>query len=288
MKREIEMCENNKQEAKKYSTITPAEAYQVMGENNDLNDLVRKHKVLYAEGYFVIADSRYVYLDINGYHLTQEAKENMHDCIICIEEKESSPVSGYFNTGGIIGYGLPNQEFIRRFKVGECSKLIIDDILKKEKLIITNDEGKEIINSTFFDIEGEKELIKMIGNPDCTLCQCLVYLFKRRNWYPETFVNETLLHRDNYSKIQNNTQKSNNMSAKTLFAICVGLRLSKGLTEQLFTKSNNQLNKYKSPYCYYLHILENTPYISIAEFNDILIEWELAPLGTKQREKKEK
>lgn len=269
------MCNTKTQE--EYKAITPVIAYQIMDNNKELKNLVHNRKVLYAEGYFVIADGRYVFLDGDGYHLTQAAKNNMADSIIgIVEEKQKRYPDRYFN---YVFYGLPNNQFIKAYKIDEDGKNNIIQLLREDNPIV--DGNNETLR--YFDVKAEKELVSMIGNPNITLCDCLIKLFKWRAWNTSIYVENTLLNRNYYSKILNN--KYNDMGVKVLLALCVGLRLNKGLTEKMFTKSKYNLDPYKPQHSAYLHILENTPYLSIEEFNDILTEWGYAPLGSAFREK---
>lgn len=295
------MCNNNKKEINIYESVTPVDVYQAMDDNKKLRELVHRHLVLYADGYFVIPDDKYVSLDSNGYHLTRYAKDNLTECVIKIEiEKiwERFPIQNSFY------YGLPNNNYIKKFKVVfedkhkkdkekktsvELAQNAISELLNEDKITPRKDIDTEIefLTSRYYDIEGEKTLLEKINDKaNNTLCQCLSYLFERRHWYENDFYRFTLLHRNYYNKILNNTKSQNNMSAKALFAICVGLKLNRRLTEKLFTRSIHNLDSLGSPYCYYLEILENTPYLPIEEFNDILKSWGLSPLGSKERNHK--
>lgn len=56
--------------------------------------------------------------------------------------------------------------------------------------ILTYDENEEI------------ELVKRLGDPTTTLCQCLWYLMENRKWnYPETFNDRTGLHKNYHGRI---------------------------------------------------------------------------------------
>ena len=134
--------------------------------------------------------------------------------------------------------------------------------------ILTYDENEEI------------ELVKRLGDPTTTLCQCLWYLMENRKWnYPETFNDRTGLHKNYHGKIKND--KYNNMGTDVLMAICIGLRLNLRIVEKLFAKSTNKLNYYKDPDKTYIRILENMPGISLQDFNGILRQAGLQELGSR-------
>lgn len=133
--------------------------------------------------------------------------------------------------------------------------------------------------------EEEMELIRMLGDPTTTLCQCLWFLMEKRKWlYPETFNEKTLLHKNYHGKIKNN--KYNNMKTNVLMPICVGLKLVLRLTEKVFDKSDNKLNYYNDPDKSYIRIMEFMPGLSIQDFNTILEKQGLAPLGTVSKDEK--
>lgn len=128
-------------------------------------------------------------------------------------------------------------------------------------------------------------IIRMLGDPTTTLCQCLWFLMEKRKWlYPETFNEKTLLHKNYHGKIKNN--KYNNMKTNVLMPICVGLKLVLRLTEKVFDKSDNKLNYYNDPDKSYIRIMEFMPGLSIQDFNTILEKQGLAPLGTVSKDEK--
>ena len=130
-----------------------------------------------------------------------------------------------------------------------------------------------------YDENEEIELVKKLGDPTTTLCQCLWFLMENRKWkYPEIFNEKTLLHKNYHGKIKND--KYNNMGTDVLMAICVGLRLNLRIIEKIFEKSGNKLNYYKDPDRTYIHILENMPGLSIQDFNSVLEQADIPQLGS--------
>ncbi len=122
-------------------------------------------------------------------------------------------------------------------------------------------------------------MIRMLGDPTTTLCQCLWFLMENRNWkYPEVFNEKTLLHKNYHGKIKND--KYNNMKTNVLMPICVGLKLVLRLTEKVFEKSVNKLNYYQDPDMSCIRVMELMPGLSIQDFNSILEKQGLDPLGT--------
>ena len=78
------------------------------------------------------------------------------------------------------------------------------------------------------------------------------------------------------------------MGTDVLLAICVGLKLRLRLIEELFEKkSDNNLRDDREPDRTYLRILEELPRLSIQDFNSILQERGLKPLGSKGKDDEE-
>ena len=133
-----------------------------------------------------------------------------------------------------------------------------------------------------YDENEERELATMLGNPNNTLCQCLIFLMKNRHWNaPAIFKENTCLHENYYGKIKNDA--ANNMDTSTLMAICVGLRLTLHVVQMIFDKSKNKLSYYDDPDKTYIRILETMPFLSIQDFNSVLSQQNLKELGTSTR-----
>ncbi|MDL2298075.1 hypothetical protein LJC40_02865, partial [Synergistaceae bacterium OttesenSCG-928-D05] len=134
-----------------------------------------------------------------------------------------------------------------------------------------------------YDENREIELVKMIGNPQKTLCNCLWFLMEKRNWkYSETFSSETGLHKNYHGKIKNNNY--NNMTTNVLMAICVGMKINLRITEKLFDKSKNKIDYYNDPDKTYIRIMKTMPALSLDDFNGILQRCNVKELGTEIKE----
>lgn len=132
------------------------------------------------------------------------------------------------------------------------------------------------------DYEEEKELIRRISDPDTSLCQCLWFMFEKRKWlYPEKFNEETDLHKNYHNKIKNDNY--NNMGKNVLLTIAIALKLRLRMIDKLLAKADFKLSDFKEPDKTYIQILENFPKISLGDFNMILEEAHLEPLGTNIR-----
>ncbi len=259
--------------SKEFVQLTPLEAYQILFADSSLREWVSGGRFVYADGYFVLANEKYVTSQEGVLHLTQKAKKNLSQCAINIHEHKYKTYRNLKKD--LMGFAV-------LYKVDDIDQRILTFHPKYQ----TNFQYEE--NEAYaafhehisaYNVQEEIELMKMLGDPTKTLCQCLWYLMKNRHWlYPESFNDNTLLHKNYHGKIKNDNY--NNMGTDVLMAICVGLRLSLRITEKLFDKSANKLDYYNDPDMTYIRILENMPGISIQDFNSILSEAGIKELGS--------
>ena len=259
--------------SKDLAVLTPAEAYQLLSLDSSLRAWISGGRFVFADGYFVLADEKYVTAKEDGLHLTAKAKKNLAQCVINIREQKYTV---YRNVRkDLVGYAVlhrvegidqrlltfhPNYQANFNYEPDEVYGAFHDHLL-------TYDENEEI------------ELVKRLGDPTTTLCQCLWYLMENRKWnYPEAFNEMTGLHKNYHGKIKNN--KYNNMGTEVLMTICVALRLKLRIVEQIFAKSNNKLNYYQDPDKTYIRILENMPSLSLQDFNSVLVQAGIKELGS--------
>ncbi|EMW5510626.1 TPA: hypothetical protein ACMUBJ_000953 [Enterococcus faecalis] len=259
--------------------ITPYELINLVYTNTSLSKWIKTGRFIYVEGYLVLANKQYVTRNNDGtLSLTAKAKRNLSKCVINIRKQNyteypniSSDFVGYSILKRVEGVDKRLLTFHPNFQSN--LNLDPDDIYKSFQ--------KEISSS--YDEVEEIHLMKMIGDPEKSLCNCLWFLMEKRKWsYPEKFNEETGLHTNYHGKIKND--KYNNMSTNTLMALCIGLRLNLRLTSSLFEKSDNKLNYFSDPDKTYIRIMESLPGLSLDDFNAVLVQFGLSELGTKIKE----
>ena len=258
---------------KDFVPLTPIEAYKLINSDETLQKWIGRGRFIFAEGYFVLANSKYVASKNGELHLTKRAKKNLTRCAINIQEQkytEYKNAKSDYNDSVVLfrGNGVDRRILTFHPKFQTDFKYDPDDAYKAFYNSLSN-----------YDEEEEKELMKRLGDPSTTLCQCIWYLMEKRHWlYPERFNEETGLHKNYHGKIKND--KYNNMGKDVLMAICVGLRLNLRLTEKLFSKSEHKLNYYQDPDKTYIRIMETIPGLGISEFNNILFQAGIKELGS--------
>lgn len=259
--------------SKELAVLTPVEAYQLLSTDSSLREWVRGGRFIFVDGYFVLADSKYIMVKNGELHLTTKAKKNLAQCVINIHEQKCTTYPSIQKD--LLGFAVLYHE------LGIDQRILTFH----PKYQINFDYETEEVYSAFnehilaYDENEEIELVKKLADPASTLCECLWFLMENRNWkYPEIFNEKTLLHKNYHGKIKNG--KYNNMGTDVLMAICVGLKLNLRIIEKIFDKSDNKLNYYQNPDKTYIRILENLPGLSIQDFNSILKQAGLKELGT--------
>lgn len=259
--------------SKEFISLTPVEAYQLLSEDSFLREWLSGGRFVYADGYFVLADPKYITVKDGEFHLTAKAKKNLAQCAINIHEQKYSTYRNMQKD--FMGFAV-------LYRVEGIDQRILTFHPKYQANF--KYEPDEVYSAfhkqlTAYDQNEEIELVKKLADPTSTLCQCLWYLMESRKWtYPETFNSKTHLHKNYHGKIKND--KYNNMGTDVLMAICIGLKLSLRITEKLFDKSNNKLNYYEDPDKTYIHIMENIPGISLQDFNSICEKADVKQLGS--------
>ncbi len=258
---------------KEYVALTPTEAYQLINTDSSLGEWISGGRFVFAEGYFVLADKKYVSVDGGKLYLTAKAKKNLAQCAINIHEQVYT------------AYKNVNKDFLG-YAVLQRTEGIDQRILTFHPQYQTNfqyesDEAYAAFNEHIlqYDESEEIELTKKIGDPTVTLCQCLSFLMDNRGWrYPRTFRDKTKLHENYFGKIKKDNY--NNMGTEVLMALCVGLGLTIRITEKLFEKSQNKLNHFQNPDKTYIRVMEMLPGLTITDFNRILEQSGTKKLGS--------
>ncbi len=278
---------------KEHIAVSLEDAFELLSQDVILEHWVTANHMIFADGYFVIADTKYVTVKGGVPHLTRRAKSNLAACTINICEQHivshkiaDKDYCGYavlFHASGVDSTLL---SFHPKYQAGFEEYLRAEEQKGKDSALyeVTDDDVYDAaIDSIFTDDEIERQFVKMLGDPDQTLSQCLWFLMEKRHWlYPETFWQNTLLHRNYHGKIKKNDY--NNVGKENLLAICVGLKLNLRMTQKVFSKAGIQLQEYTEPDKTYRTILERAPGISIEDFNKLLERRNIKKLGTPIKE----
>ncbi len=265
-----------------FAPISMVDAFQLINNNVILEEWIESRGFVYVDGYFVLPDKKYILVKNGQIHLTKFAKNNLSQCAINIQEQH------------LVTYKYQKEDFcnfaiLYKTDPAEIDQRILAFNPRMQSQIQSGIDDKEVA-ATYqtakdhlipYDEESEKELLRMIADEDKTLCDCLWFLIQKRGWgYPLDFNEHTQIHENYFARIRDN--KANNMKSDTIMAICVGLGLRLRLTEKIYSKSEQKLHYYEDPDKTRIRIMETYPCINIKNFNNLLIESNLEPLGTKE------
>lgn len=285
---------------KEHIAISVEDAFTLLSENVVFEDWVKTYNMVFTDGYFVVADKKYVTYKNGEPHLTRSAKTNLAACTlnICeqhiisyqIAEKDYQGYACLFHASGVDQrmlsfhpiYQAEFKEFLENVewneKIGkrssELSKVTDDDVYAA------------VAESIFPDYdEYQKKFIQMLSDPFTTLCQALWYWFENHGLrYPDNFHEATKLHKNYHTDIKNDAK--NDMGKDMLMAICVGCRFDLRMTQRVLRKQNIILDEFQEPDRTFITLLERFPGLDINQFNEILKKRNLKELGSKSNSKK--
>lgn len=288
---------------REHVAISAEDAFDLLSQNVVLEKWVSTYNMVFADGYFVVADKKYVSFKDGELHLTATAKRNLAACtlnicelhIVSYQIAEKDYKEGYaclYNASGVdqnmllfhptyqAGFKefLDNVEWNEKMgkRPSEFSKISDDDVLDA------------VADSIFTDYnDDQKKFIQMLSDPFTTLCQALWYWFDNHGLkYPENFHDATKLHKNYHTDIKNDAK--NDMGKEMLMAICVGCKFDLRMTQRVLGKQHIILDELQEPDRTYITILERLPGIDIDQFNKLLDRQHINRLGTKSNSKKSK
>ncbi|MDO4339803.1 MAG: hypothetical protein Q4C91_17195 [Eubacteriales bacterium] len=285
---------------KEHIAISVGDAFALLSENVVFEEWVKAYNMVFADGYFVVADKKYVSYKNGEPHLTKSAKTNLASCTlnICeqhivsyqIAEKDYQGYCCLFHASGVDQrmlsfhptYQAAFKEFLENIEWNEKMGRRSGDLSK----VTDDDVYAAVADSIFTDYdEHQKKFIQMISDPFTTLCQSLWYWFENHGLrYPDSFHDATKLHKNYHTDIKNDAK--NDMGKDMLMAICVGCKFDLRMTQRVLEKQKITLDEFQEPDKTYITLLERLPGIDINQFNAILKKRNLKELGSKSNSKK--
>lgn len=287
---------------KEHIALTIEDAFELLSQNVVLEEWVKTNHMVFADGYFVVADKKYVSFKNGEPHLTRSAKANLAACTLNICEQHivfrklaEKDYQGYACLYRDSGVDQRMLSFHPTYQAGFESFLA--DVEWDEKMGKRPSEFSKIKDSDVYDAvadsiftdydEYQKKFIQMLSDPFTTLCQALWYWFDSHGLrYPDSFHAATKLHKNYHTDIKNDAK--NDMGKDMLMAICVGCKFDLRMTQRVLGKQKIILDEFQEPDKTYLAILDRFPGIDIFNFNELLKRKNIAELGSKQNSKRAK
>lgn len=287
---------------KEHIAISVEDAFALLSENVVFEDWVKTYNMIFADGYFVVADKKYVTFRSGEPHLTRSAKTNLPACTlnICeqhivsyqIAEKDYQGYACLFHASGVDQrmlsfhptYQAEFKEFLENVEWNEKMGKRSSELSK----VTDDDVYAAVAESIFPDYDDhQKKFIQMLSDPFTTICQALWYWFENHGLrYPDSFHEATKLHKNYHTDIKNDAK--NDMGKDMLMAICVGCKFDLRMTQRVLGKQNIILDEFQEPDKTYITLLERLPGLAINQFNEILKRRNLKELGSKSNSKGKK
>lgn len=285
---------------KEHVALTLEEAFDLLSQNVILEEWLESNHMIFADGYFVVSNEKYVSIKNGIPHLTRKAKTNLATCTvnICEQFLASRTIAekdylGYACLNKAVGVDQRMLSFHPAYQAG--FQTFLENEEWKEKRSGRQSELSKVQEGDIFDAvasriltdydNDQKEFIRQLCDPYTSLCTALWYWFETHGLaQPYNFKKATLLHENYHGKIKNN--KQNDMTKETLMAICVGCKFDSGITQRVFKKRGLLLDDLQDPDKIYLTILATFPGLDIHQFNELLKRKNITELGTKKRNTK--
>ena len=283
---------------KEHVPLSIKDAFELLSQNVVLEDWVKTNHMVFADGYFVIADQKYLSCKNGVLHLTRSAKSNLAACTlnICeqhiisyqIAEKDYQGYACLYHASGVdqrlLSFHPAYQAGFKAYLEEEARDARRNGKRNELADVQDSDVYQAVAESIFTDYtECQKKFIQMLSDPFTSLCQALWYWFENnRLSQPYQFSQATLLHTNYHGQIRNN--KKNDMGREMLMAICVGCKFDLRMTQRVFEKRRITLDEFQEPDRTYLTILERFPGLDILEFNELLKTKNIQELGTQSKD----
>lgn len=257
-----------------FTKLTPSEAFSFVEQNPLIASWIHEQRFIFAEGYFILADPKYIDYADGAVRLKRAAKNNLSKCAININ-------SQFYRSYKHLEKDLCGLTYLYRTTEIDTRLLTFHPEYQPD-LSYSPDEAYESFAGQLFDCEDDIEFQRMLSDPTISLSDCLKYLMELKGIkYPEQFEERTHLNKNYHGRIKNN--QANNFNSDTLMAVCVGLGLGLRTTQKLYDKSEVKLDEYNEPDRTRIKILESMPGLSITDFNSVLAACGLDELGSKMR-----
>ena len=269
-------------ESKDFSQLSFLEAVELLSCDQVLRSWVASEHLRFVDGYFVAPEKKNFKKVDGKLHLSANAKKNLSRCVLNIRTisypKENAFAKELADAGGLCYAEGAHQrlltfspEYQDAFQSAEDK---LDDIPSKEA------SAFQAFADALDDDDDEVEDALVL--PRVSLCNCLSLLMVKKKWDAKMFVERTLLHRNFFSKINND--QCNTMGKETLWAVCVGLGLNYRKIQKLFKKASGcKLEESASPDKFYIRIIEKAEGISIDDFNEICVRKGIQVLGSQMK-----
>lgn len=231
-------------------------AFEIYRENELLRESLHTGAFLFADGYFVINDSRYVSSSNDQQaHLTAYAKTHLAECTLDFSVK------------------LVNTSLMRSTKTLLYRH---DAEFQKEAVFDANTQNTELFNKAK-DFENK---LKRSQSTHKTSTKWLWERMQEEHWNSSTFQENTKLDAINYTRVQKPEHK---FKMGALVAMGVGLRLTPTEMDEILSLTGLAFDPNDKEQQAYAYLFSGYAGRSIDDCNEFLREIDVTELGSQQR-----
>lgn len=237
--------------------ITVEDAFKLYLENESLRETIDTGVFCYADGYFVLRDSRYVRPEGTVHHLTEYAKTHLAECTLDFSVR------------------LVAEQYL----IHDASSYMMyrsDTVFKEEKSFDANTQNTEIYNKAK---DFEKKFQRSAATHK-TANELLLEYMDNDHWNTTTFVWKTNLGPNDYSRVK---KPDYTFKMPALVAMGVGLGLDLQEMEEVLKLAGLYFKENDKEQQAYKYLFTGMYGKSIDECNEFLERVGVTTLGAKQR-----
>ncbi|MFT8313404.1 MAG: ImmA/IrrE family metallo-endopeptidase [Clostridium sp.] len=257
--------------AKRYQQkTTPAEAFELYCSNDFLRATINTGSFCYAEGYFVLKDSKYIILDNNKISLTEYAKDHLSECTLDFSTKLVNENERYDHATPLYMMYRIDMQYI---------KLPTYDSTPQNMEMFNKAKALENVTAEF---ESDYTRARIVNQ---TTTQRMWSYIQAAKWNTSIFQDRTLLGPMDYSRVQ---KPEHIFKIEAYTAMAVGLKLSLTEANSALQLSGMVYSPTIREHYAYMYILTSFHGCSIHECNEVLQTLKVPTLGAHSRDEKTK
>jgi len=259
--------QNSVQSQSRYLTrqIEINEAFELYRKNGNFRTILEYGQFCYVDGHFVINDAKYVQMaDTGALELTEYAKNNPKECILNFTYRLKSYRDENLQTS-----------FLYRYESSEYKKVLQDTSNTENDAIAALSEELRKKRKEF---DAKFCLQKSLSK---TCWQRIYEILQAKHIYVSAFTGRTHLHENYYYHAKNNYASMPDI--RTIIAICAGLDLDIGLTNELLALAGHSLSPTSTEHQAYSFVITGLSGETMDTRNTFLQSYGIPELGTKSK-----
>lgn len=237
--------------------ITVEDAFKLYLENGSLRETINTGAFCFADGYFVLRDSKYVQSEVTAHHLNEYAKTHLAECTLDFSVRLVA----------------------EKYLIHDASSYMMyrsDTVFKKEASFDANTQNTEIYNKAK---DFEKKFQRSAATHK-TANELLWEYMRNDHWNTTTFLYRTNLSPMDYTRVQ---KPDHRFKLPALVAMGVGLELDLQEMEEILSLAGLTFQEGDRTQQAYKYLFTGMYGRTIDECNDFLRTVNVPELGSQSR-----